>query len=83
MDATRPSSPAPGCHHRDLWRKIETSLEVIQIHCNELLSHYPRLSSQQVIALIEVIEIQNFLLQEWLAQIAPASPMVDRDEDQE
>jgi len=71
MDATKhPSTTGP--NHNDVRREIETSLELIQSHCDQLLSHYHRLSPPQVIALIEVIENQTFLLQEMFANIAPS-----------
>ncbi len=78
MDATRLSSTTAGHNHNDSRRNIETSLEVIQSHCDQLLSNYHRLSSQQAIALIEVIENQNFLLQEMFANIAPSSQIADK-----
>jgi hypothetical protein len=81
MDATGPSAAAAGRRHNDPWRKIEISLEAIQVHCNQLLSDYPRLSSQEVIDLIETIEIHSFLLQELLAQVAPSASLADNDEE--
>ena len=46
--------------------KIKTSLALIQSLCNQLLTHYDQLSPPEIIDLIEVIELQTFLLQELL-----------------
>ncbi len=78
MDATKYSSTTAGYNHNDMWPKIETLLADIQSLCDQLLSNYHCLSSQQVVALIEVIEIQNFLLQEMFAKIAPASQIAEK-----
>ena len=61
----------------NVWAEIGTSLDEIQIHCDQLLSRYHQLSSHEIIALIEAIEIKNFLLQELFAQIAPSSSTPD------
>ena len=77
------SSFAAAGNQKDVWYKIETSLQAIQTHCNQLLSYYHRLSPHEIIVLIEAIEIQNFLLQELFAQVAPSSPSTGRWEQQE
>ena len=70
-------------NHEDVWSEIETSLQAIQTHCNHLLCHYHRLPSHEIIALIEAIEIQNFLLKELFVWIAPSPPTAYSEEDGE
>jgi len=79
MDANRDSAAPESRNHNETPRKIETSLAIIQSHCDQLLSNYQRLSPQQAVALIEAIEVQNFLLQEMIANIAPPTQIADKE----
>ena len=79
MDVYGDSSFAAAGHQPEVWSKIEASLQTIQTHCNQVLSYYPQLPPHEIIDLIEVIEIQNFLLQELLAQVAPSSSTIDSE----
>ena len=74
MDGPGDSSFQSAGNHNDVWDEIEDSLQAIQTHCNYLLCYYHRLPSHEVIALIEAIEIQNFLLKELFVWIAPSPP---------
>ncbi len=80
MDANRNSTTPASHNHNEAWRKIETSLAIIQLYCDQLLSHYHQLSPQQAVELIEAIEVQNFLLQVMFANIAPSSQITDKGE---
>ncbi len=80
MDTNQNSTTPASHNHSETPHKIETSLAIIQSYCDQLLSHYHRLSPQQIVELIEAIEVQNFLLQEMFANIAPSIQITDKGE---
>ncbi|MCB0211426.1 MAG: hypothetical protein KDJ52_18955 [Anaerolineae bacterium] len=83
MDTPGDSSSSISDDQNNTWNKVDTALQTIQVHCNQLLSHYNHLTLQQAITLIEAIEIQNFVLQELFSQMLPPSPSNEKRDQQE